>query len=51
VMATFAPAAARCFAIPAPIPREPPVTSATFPSSFPAIVVSFRVALLFELQL
>src|ERR1700733_2542079 len=29
-MATVAPSAARRFAIAAPIPREPPVTSATF---------------------
>src|SRR5258705_11285601 len=34
VMATFAPSAARRLAIAAPIPREPPVTSAIFPSSF-----------------
>src|SRR6266481_9836241 len=33
-MATFAPSAARRLAIAAPIPREPPVTSAIFPSSF-----------------
>src|SRR6266513_5731758 len=33
-MATFAPSAARRLAIPAPMPREPPVTSAIFPSSF-----------------
>src|SRR5882724_7979280 len=32
-MATFAPSAARRLAIAAPIPREPPVTSAIFPSS------------------
>ena len=30
VMATLAPSAARRFAIAAPMPREPPVTSATF---------------------
>src|SRR5882672_4361388 len=30
VMATFAPSEARRFAIAAPIPREPPVTNATF---------------------
>src|SRR5260370_30898748 len=30
VMATFAPSAARRFAIAAPMPREPPVMSATF---------------------
>src|ERR1700730_17567281 len=34
VMATFAPSAARRLAIAAPIPREPPVMSAIFPSSF-----------------
>src|SRR5258707_1200350 len=33
-MATFAPSAARRLAIAAPIPREPPVMSAIFPSSF-----------------
>src|SRR5260370_12213303 len=33
-MATLAPSAARRLAIAAPIPREPPVTRATFPSSF-----------------
>src|SRR5580704_1763633 len=33
-MATFAPSAARRLAIAAPMPREPPVTIATFPSSF-----------------
>ena len=39
VMATFAPSAARRLAIAAPMPREPPVTSAIFPSSFLDIVV------------
>src|ERR1700688_1104803 len=39
-MATFAPSAARRLAIAAPIPREPPVTSAIFPSSFVGIVFS-----------
>src|SRR5437870_11047236 len=34
VMATFAPSAARRLAIPAPMPRELPVMSAIFPSSF-----------------
>ena len=34
VMATLAPSSAKRLAIAAPIPREPPVTSATFPSSF-----------------
>src|SRR5690348_5438675 len=33
-MATFAPSAARRFAMAAPMPRDPPVTSAIFPSSF-----------------
>src|SRR5439155_8527040 len=33
-MATFAPSAARRLAIAAPMPREPPVISAIFPSSF-----------------
>src|SRR5712664_3615620 len=33
-MATLAPSAARRFAIAAPIPREPPVTTATLPSNF-----------------
>jgi hypothetical protein len=33
-MATFAPSVARRLAIAAPIPREPPVISAIFPSSF-----------------
>src|SRR6267154_5940143 len=34
VMAIFAPSAARRLAIAAPMPREPPVMSATFPSNF-----------------
>src|SRR5438874_10753650 len=33
-MATFAPSAARRLAMAAPMPREPPVMSAIFPSSF-----------------
>src|SRR5882672_2677677 len=37
-MATFAPSAARRFAMAAPMPRDPPVTSAIFPSSFLVIV-------------
>src|SRR4029077_8104489 len=41
-MATFAPSVPRRLAIAAPIPREPPVTSAIFPSSF-----LFMVCLLF----
>src|SRR6202040_1111946 len=40
VMATLAPSAARRLAIAAPMPREPPVTSAIFPSSFLVIVFS-----------
>src|SRR6266536_1616510 len=39
-MATFAPSAARRLAIAAPIPRDPPVMSATFPSSFLVIFFS-----------
>src|SRR5713101_1007660 len=39
VMATFAPSAARRLAIAAPMPREPPVMSAIFPSSFFDIVL------------
>src|SRR6266478_2471871 len=38
-MATPAPSAARRLAIAAPMPREPPVTSAIFPSRFLDIVV------------
>src|SRR3989442_14083007 len=38
-MATFAPSAARRLAIAAPMPREPPVISAIFPSSFLNIVL------------
>src|SRR4029077_9688829 len=34
VMATFAPSEARRLAIAAPMPRDPPVISAVFPSSF-----------------
>src|ERR1700722_18115001 len=44
-MATLAPSAARRLAIAAPMPREPPVTSAIFPSNFFAIVL-----LLYALQ-
>src|SRR6202790_3983598 len=39
VIATFAPSAARRLAIAAPMPREPPVMSAAFPSKFFVIVV------------
>src|SRR5271167_2576187 len=38
VMTTVAPSVARRFAIPAPMPREPPVMSAIFPSSFLDII-------------
>src|SRR5580692_8988089 len=38
-MATFAPSSARRLAIAAPMPREPPVTSAIFPSKFFDIVL------------
>src|SRR5882724_2443590 len=38
-MATFAPSAARRLAIAAPMPRDPPVMSAIFPSSFFDIVL------------
>src|SRR6267142_2967690 len=37
-MATFAPSAPRRFAMAAPMPRDPPVTSAIFPSSVLVIV-------------
>src|ERR1700756_946007 len=40
VMATCAPSAARRLAIAAPMPREPPVMSAIFPSSFICIIFS-----------
>jgi hypothetical protein len=33
-MATLAPSEAKRFAMAAPMPREPPVTSANLPSSF-----------------
>src|ERR1700737_1847614 len=45
-MGTFAPSVARRLAMAAPIPREPPVMSAIFPSSF-----LFMVCLLFLLRL
>src|SRR6266403_799479 len=38
-MARCAPSAARRFAMAAPMPREPPVTSAIFPSNFCDIVL------------
>jgi len=36
-MATLAPSAASRLAMPAPIPRDAPVTSATLPASFPVL--------------
>jgi hypothetical protein len=42
VMATLAPSEARRFAIAAPIPREPPVTSATFFANLDKISFAFR---------
>src|SRR6185369_8660902 len=48
VMATFAPSEARRLAIAAPMPREPPVISATFPSSCLNIVFLLSFLLLFE---
>src|SRR5713226_2712775 len=48
VMATFAPSAARRLAIAAPMPREPPVMSAIFPSRFLDIVFSFPSISLFR---
>ena len=43
VMATFAPSSARRLAMAAPIPRDPPVTSALFPSSFFDIVLLLKL--------
>src|ERR1700687_1941232 len=43
-MATFAPSAARRLAMAAPIPRDPPVMSAIFPSSFFDIVLLLLLA-------
>src|ERR1700677_1679206 len=43
-MATMAPSAARRLAIAAPIPLEPPVTSATLPSSFFDIAVPLSIS-------
>src|SRR5882762_911002 len=50
-MATFAPSAPRRFAIAAPMPRDPPVTSAIFPSSFLVIVFPIPSISLFPLLL
>src|SRR5256886_17579121 len=44
-MATFAPSVARRLAMAAPIPREPPVISAIFPSSFLFMVCLFLLRL------
>src|ERR1700691_383079 len=44
VSATAAPSAARRLAIAAPIPREPPVTSATLPSSLFDIAVPLSIS-------
>jgi hypothetical protein len=44
VMTTFAPSAARRLAMAAPMPREPPVMSAIFPSNF------FDIVFLLELH-
>src|SRR5204862_4580017 len=41
-MATLAPSAARRFAIAAPIPREPPVTTATLPANFCPLLLFIR---------
>src|ERR1700674_5193327 len=46
-MATLAPSAARRLAIAAPMPREPPVMSAIFPSIFIGIVVLRNPLILF----
>src|SRR6266404_8351065 len=49
-MAIFAPSAARRLAMAAPMPRDPPVIRAIFPSSFLFMVclpVSFEVGFLF----
>src|SRR5438046_1119406 len=44
-MATLAPSAARRFAIAAPIPREPPVTTATLPANFCPLLLFICFAL------
>src|SRR6266850_3468096 len=49
-MATFAPSAPRRFAMAAPMPRDPPVTSAIFPSNF-LVIVFLLSFLLFPLLL
>src|SRR6201984_753884 len=50
-MATFAPPPAKRLAIAAPMPRDPPVTSAIFPSSFLVIVFLPFLLSLFPLRL
>src|SRR5260370_32657571 len=39
VMKTYAPSFTNCFAVARPMPLFPPVTSATFPSSLPMVVL------------
>src|SRR5437867_4218235 len=46
-MATLAPSAARRFAIAAPIPREPPVTTATLPANFCPLLLLICFVLFF----
>src|SRR6267142_5344531 len=46
-MTTDAPSAAKCLAISAPMPFEAPVTTATFPSSFFAMLNPFKISLYF----
>src|SRR6266700_5857839 len=51
-MATLAPSAARRFAIAAPIPREPPVTTATLPANFcPLLLLIYFVLSLLCVEL
>src|SRR5690606_34574670 len=45
-MATFAPAAARCWAIPRLIPELPPVMKATFPANSPSLKTFTRFLLI-----
>jgi hypothetical protein len=46
--ATSAPSSARARAMAAPMPREPPVTSATFPASFRFMTISWRLVEVLE---
>src|SRR5437016_8625840 len=49
---TVAPSAANCLAMPAPIPFDAPVTTATFPFSFPFFIfVSFIFGLTREARI